>query len=369
MAASTAARRATRKRAELLVLDRDDEPEDAKGLPLFADQDGDITGITIWRLEPVNEGHLGQLPPDADEEAIRRQWGGGVFKVSAKGADGRFRHTRTVTVSGDPKLESADARRRYRNKMRGLDEIDDPKPEVPPAPSSGAAETLTIMTQAHNQQLQLLRMQMEAARQDARDREDRQRREWEEARSRERESMAMILSIVKKDNAAAGAASSPTAMVDVLLQGLKMGRAFAGSGEQGPSDPLTAFINALPTVLEQGKALLAPGAGPQPAAAPGAPPAITLSGAIAERLRNHVRTLQGKGYSPKQALDLAEQAIALGVDQLASVPNAPPVAAAPPAAAPPAEPPPATAEPAHATPEVIAPRPVQRAANRAHHRR
>lgn len=360
------------------------EPEGgdaAKGLPLFPEGTDEITSIGVYRLEPIDEGALGSLPPESDEETIRRHWGGGVFRVSAKGSDGKFARTKIVTIGGcDPKFESGDARRRYKNKMRGLDD-DGPEPVAIPVPAGGApAEVLTIMSQAHTQQLQMLRLQMEAQRQDALDREARARREGEEARQRDREFNATMLAIMKKDDRAAAAATvNPTDLVGMLMQGLQLGRKLsAGAAENsGPSDPVTAFLMSLPTVLEQGRALLSAGAAP--AAPPqGRPGEFTISGNTAEKLRSHLRTLMGKGYSEAQALELGERALALGVEQLAAVPNAPTVPETPPAPPPPAAAPPevvipevvrATEHVTRATPIRRAPRPSGRPADRTNRRR
>lgn len=394
---ATAARRATRK-GEVLVLDPETPATNpANNLPLFPGGDEDIVAIGVYRLEPIDEGNLGSLPPESDEETIRRRWGGGIYRVSAKGTDGKFARTRTVTIAGDPKFESADARKRYRNKMLGL--VDDDKPPAVP-PGGGASEVLTIMSQAHAQQLQMLRLQMDAARQDSLDREARARRESEEARARDREFNATMLAIMKKDDKHAAAASvSPTDLVAMLMQGLKLGQKLtAGAGENAPTDPVTAFLNSLPTVLEHGRSLFAgggaAGAGQPPAAPAGAatePGGFAVTGALAVKLRSHVRTLMGKGYSQEQALQIAEAALEHGADQLGAVPNAPAVASpaaasssgdstlSEPAPVEPEEviPPPhrrtprakATAGATHATARRRGPRPARSTAARAHRSR
>jgi hypothetical protein len=317
-----------------------EEENPTKGLPLFAGEEG-ITGISVYRLEPIEEGTIATVPPESDDDAIRRRFGGGVFRMTAKGVDGKIKGTRTITIGGDPKFESLDAKKRYRNKLAGLDELGPTTPPPPPLPPSMAVpEILALVTQSHGQQMEMMRMQMQAqqvvaddrerrARIEADERETRARREAEESRERDRAFNATMLTMVKNDSKAA--ASSPLEMISVLMQGLKLGRQMSAGAEETPADPLTMFMQNLPGILEHGRGLVQAGTeaaagqpriNPAPAVA-GKPGGIRLTGPVATRLQQMVEGLKGKGYDEATSWSLAEQALALGVDQLAQVPNAP----------------------------------------------
>jgi hypothetical protein len=330
---------ATKQKAErMLVVHDGGEPEDnpTKGLPLFQGEE-QIAGIAVYRMEPVEEGTIGTLPPDADEEMIRRRWGGGIYKISAKGVDGKYKGGRTITIGGDPKFESRDARRRYQLKMAGLDDIDEAPPlpaAAPAAQGMGVAEVLALLTQGHAQQLQMMRLQVEAqkrdadereakARREADEREARTRREGEESRERDRQFNATMLSLVKSDAKAAG--SSGIDMVTALMQGLKLGRQLGAGAEENPTDPVSLLIANLPGIIEHGKGLVQAGMGHAPQPNPAAPqgPRLTLSGPIATKMQARIQELMGKGYSREDALAIAEAAINGTVDALAQVPNAP----------------------------------------------
>jgi hypothetical protein len=340
--------RARTARTQQVIVLPADEDEDAaekltKGLPLFPDSQG-IQGISIYRLEPVEEGSLGSLPADADEESIRRRFGGGIFKITAKDSAGLYAGSRTVTIGGDPRFESLDARRRYRNKMAGLDDDSATRPApvpVPAPPTVGATELITLLNTGHHQQVEMMRLQLEAQRQDNLAREERQRRENEDARARDREFQATILQVMRRDEKAGGGGLE---LVSMLLQGLKLGRTL-GEKEEGSDDPVALFMKNLPAILEHGKGLIGqqPAPPPAPPAAPGVAPAATqergfrLSGEVARRLQAEVERLMAKGYKPSDALKVAEAALARGVEILSAteIPPPPPEPQpAPPAPAP-----------------------------------
>lgn len=320
-----------------------------KGLPLFAGED-QITGIAVYRTEPIEEGSVGNVPADADEETIRRRWGGGIYKITAKGIDGKFKGTRTITIGGDPKFESLDAKKRYKSKLAGLDEVPTPAPPAAP-PAMAIPEILALVSQSHAQQMEMMRLQMAAQKIEADDRERRNRieadereararREAEESRERDRTFNATMVSMMKSD--AKVAASSPMELVTVLLQGLKLGKQMGdGAGDSGPTDPLTTLMANLPGILEHGGRLVQAGAAQAPGAAQVAavPPGIRITGPVASKLKAAVEGLLGKGYSQDQALIIADAALGAGVEALATVPNAP--TRPDPAAAPGAPPPPA----------------------------
>jgi len=336
------------------VTDQEEPAELVRGLPLFSGSEG-ITSISVYRMEPIHEGNLGSLPPEADEETIRRRYGGGQFKVVAKTASGQYAASKIITISGDPLFESVEAKRRYKIKMAGLDADDDrPAPPAPAAPPlAGLGEVIALIRAGHEQQLQMMRMQIEAQRADNLAREDRQRRESEDSRARDREYTATLMQIMRRDDKSA--AGSGAEMVTMMLRGLQLGRELTQDREdaQGGVDPTTILLKNLPGILEHGGRLLtgAPQAAPPPATPAGPPVAekgkfLRLSGAVAEKLRAEIQRLMALGYSEPDAMQIAEAALGRGVDLLAQVPAPPPAppaqAAAAPAAAPPPEAPPAT---------------------------
>jgi hypothetical protein len=355
------AARTARQAPQVVVVDADqeeaEEEKPTKGLPLFPEKEG-VSGITLFRLEPIEEGNLGTLGPDADEETIRRRFGGGVYRITAKLANGEYAGNRMVTIAGDPRFESLDARRRYKNKMAGLDQGDAPTAAPPPAPPSvGLPEIIGLVTSAHEQQMQMMRLQLESQRQDAQSREDRLRREAEDNRVRDREFHTTILQVVKRDEKSASTGGME--LVNVLLQGLQLGQRMADArkDDEGPSDPWATFVRNLPGILEHGQKFL-PGAAPPPAPSspPPTPPVVAargevfkLSGTLAERLRAQVAKFMAKGYTEPEALQLAEAALGRGVDLLDGV-EVPDKTAAPPAGPPappaaPVPPPPPPVEP------------------------
>lgn len=332
------------------------EPADeTKGIPLFEGLEGEVL-IHVYRLEPIEEGTIGTLPADADEGTIQRRWGGGVYRVSAKGTDGQFkRRQRTITVGGDPKFESKDALRRYRIKMGDIPDDAKAAPAPAPAPAGpvlGGSEILAILQTSHAQSLQFMQAQLQAQAAAADQRATAAQKLADDARARDQQFFASMIGMMKAE-AKATPGPDPMAMITLLLKGLDLGRDMAG-GKDG--DPVSAFIANLPQIIPQAKELLqsgrpggAPPALPAPEADQGEPndKRIVLTGEIAKVLESTVLKLQAKGYD-------AEKALAVALQQLGNVPNAPakaaaapsPAAAAAPAAAPAGN---GTPEPARAT--------------------
>lgn len=345
------ARRA--RKQEVVVIEPDAE-EAAAGaaLPLFGDDPpDDITAVAISRLEPIDEGHLGVMPPETDQEGIRRRFGGGVFMLLAKSADGKIKRRRQITISGDPKLESFDARRRYAIKLQ-LDEGGPrqaaPPPPPPAPPPSALPEVLAIISQSHSAQMDMMRLQLQAAQQDAAERESRARREADEREQRlrreaderverDRQFNASMVALTKGE--AKSGALAPTTLVEMLMQGLQLGRKLsAGTEKSDPAvpDPVSSFVQMLPAILEKGARFFQAGKEQAAAAAAEAPGGgrVYLSGELAVALRAAVGSLVGKGYSRAEAGKAAELTIARAVEVLAQAPNRPTTEQAPPAAAP-----------------------------------
>lgn len=327
-----AGKAATKTKARTLAVvevDRDEETGEAadetKGIPLFEGLQGEVQ-IEVYRLEPIEEGTIGTLAADADEATIRRRWGGGVYKVTAKGTNGQFtRRQRTVTIGGDPRFESKDAIRRYRIKNGEIQE--EGKSAAAPAAAApsgfGMSEILALLQTSHTQQLAFMQAQVNASSLAADQRAQAAAKMAEDARARDQQFLASMLALRSSEAKAAPPAADPMAMMTVLLKGLELGRDMGGGGE---ADPVTAFISALPQILPQAQALLNAGkegaaAAPAAVAAPAnqqqpAGPRLLLTGPIAERFQRTVAALQAKGYD-------AEKALAVALEQLAAVPNAP----------------------------------------------
>src|SRR5579885_842326 len=307
-----------------------------KGVPLFQGEGSEaVHTISVYRVAPVEEGSLpGGLPPEADEAMVFTRYGGGIYKITAKGSNGRIMGTRTITISGEPKFQSKEALRKYRVQLGELpEERPAPPAPPPPAPGLGIMELFALMSKSQEQQMQMMRIQIEAtnaanaerearARREAEEREARLRREAEESRERDRQFHAMMLTMVKAD---AKTPSDGSSAVKLLLQGLALGREL--HGESGPTDPLSLLMGNAPAIIEHLKGMTGPGAaaGP-PALPPTTGPRIVLTGESATRLQAAIKTLMGKGYSQEQATGLAEQAFGHTVQMLEQIPNAAPAA-------------------------------------------
>lgn len=339
MAAKTARKTKGRTLAVVEVGDDDQEVEKdedtAKGIPLFEGL-GEEVKIEVYRMEPIEEGTIGTLAPDADEATIARRWGGGVYRVNAKGTDGKFgRRQRTVTIGGDPKFESKDATRKYRIKMGELPEDGGTgKPAALAAPGLDMSGLLSIIQASHQNSMAFMQAQLTAQQQQSQQQVIAAAKLADEGRQRDREFFATMLALQKQDQKA----GDPLAMIPVMVKMLELGKNMAGSGG-GDADPVTAFIQSLPVILPQAQAMLTGGqAAAAPVnqqAAPGAPaappageqqqgPRLVLTGEIAEQLHKTFEALKAKGYD-------AEKAMTMAMAQLANVPAREQAAAAAPA--------------------------------------
>ncbi len=337
------AAKAKKKARTLAVVEVDgqgDEPEEkdedgTKGIPLFEGL-GEEVKLEVYRLEPIEEGTIGRLEPDADEGTIARRWGGGVYRVTAKGTDGKFgRRQRTVMIGGDPKFESEDATRRYLIKMGKLPADPNAKPAAGPFPGFDLSSIMGLLQTSHQNAMAFMQAQVAAQQQQAQLSIAAASKLADEGRQRDREFFATMLQLQKADQKA----TDPLAMVPLMVKFLELGKNMAsGEGRGGDAaDPVTAFIQALPVILPQAQAMLTGGAANQQQPAPALPPAapqpgqepqIVLSGEIAVQLDATFRALRDKGYD-------AERAMTMAMQQLAQVPaapkNDPAAAAAPPA--------------------------------------
>lgn len=325
------------------------------GMPLFEGiGDQEISAISVIRMEPVEEGHLGQIDPGSDIEVIRRRWGGGVFKIIAKGSTGQIRGPqRTVTVAGDPKFASRDALLKYRVKMGEV--LPEPeKPAAAPAAAPlGIGEIIALINQGHAQQIEMMRIQIEASRQEHAAREAASRREAEERVARERreaderaERDRRYHEEQRERDRQFQASVKPHAggEIGVLLKGLALGRELAGEKGGEPGDIVSRLLDNLPAVFEAFKGGGPAGAG-APALQPSAPgdPSLRLRGAPAQRIVATIEALKGKGYSEDEARQIIEAGLLAQMDALShQVPNRPPIDGQAASPAEPLPPPPAS---------------------------
>lgn len=136
--------------------------------PLFADldHDQDVDHIVIARTKPVAEGQLGEMPPDADENYIRDQWGGGTFRVQGRTArrvpvKGAFR---TINIAGEPIFESVTARKQWEYMKRQRFAADDTVAQPAAAPAGRSAEDQIALEESrHRRELERIRVESEAA--------------------------------------------------------------------------------------------------------------------------------------------------------------------------------------------------------------
>lgn len=97
--------------------DFDDDPPVRLG-PLFklpADKIARHARTRVYRDEPIDEGHVGDIGPDESEDAIRRKWGGGTFHAEAVDEKGGWITRRSgIKIAGEPRISSVLGRRLYK---------------------------------------------------------------------------------------------------------------------------------------------------------------------------------------------------------------------------------------------------------------
>lgn len=296
------------------------EADPAKGIPLFEGL-GDEVKIEVYRMEPVEEGTIGTLAPDADEATIARRWGGGVYRVTAKGTDGKFsRRQRTVTIGGDPRFGSKDATRKYKILMGEIPDDNAAKSAAPAAPALDVSGLLSIIQASHQNSMSFMQAQLAAQQQQQQQAILAAAKMADERAQRDREFFATMLQLQKAEQKQ----TEPLAMIPVMVKMLELGKNMAGGGG-GETDPVTAFIQGLPVILPQAKELLSmggQGAANQQQPPPAAPPApgqqpqgprIVVTGELAEQLAKTHADLVAKGYDADKALSMAMQQLSVQV--------------------------------------------------------
>jgi hypothetical protein len=343
--------------------------DDLDETPLF-DASSELSYIAVTRDEP-EEGFLGKLPPTANEQSIRKKWGGGTFTLSPRSAQGKYIKglgSRTLAIEGDPIFTSRGAEIRYRRAM-GLEEpkqqggeeklgfgqlmilLDKQGQRAREEAREAADLRMREAEASHARQLELMRedtkrkeaeLQLRERRleAEAKERESRLDREMAAERERQREHTSTMIQLVKEKGAGGG---SP---VDTLMKGIQLARELGGgTGEGGESDPLTALAANLPDILaEAGKIAAIDRSTSNPrarrAAAPeqprrrrrGEPEPVQLEGVVALKAAEMIERLQKQGRDPAIVLAQAFDNIARqrsGAPAPAKPPGKPAAAAAP----------------------------------------
>ncbi|MEO7827171.1 MAG: hypothetical protein ABIR60_08530 [Allosphingosinicella sp.] len=287
------------------VENREEEEEEGEPTPLF-DRTRDkksktITRIAVRRTDP-NEGHLGELPPDASEQDILGKWGGGTFLAQAKNDAGQVVTATSLKLAGDPIFVSEYEENRWR-RLNGLQ----PKARGNTDGGGSLKDVLTLLEERaekarieerdrraedrkeqqereerarrdqreHEEKLaREIRETDERRRKDEADREDRRRkeqREDDERRARQhREDLERVeasnkaqlaqtqqffqqLSAVSKEKGDGGGGAATA--IKTLMTGMELAMKMRpeGGGEAAPTDALTAIMSRLPEILTEAR--------------------------------------------------------------------------------------------------------------------
>jgi hypothetical protein len=332
---------AAKRRAAKRVVEDADEFGEA---PLFED-DGRIDHIAVERIEPA-EGFLGNIEPGATEEDIRGKYGGGKFRLRARDAGSRFVKgvpLATVTIGGDPVFQSNTFEQQWRRRQglttTGASNGNGVISEKP----LGFGELMLLMDKgaeraratyqeqaqirereavaAHERQLEQIRaeakrreqelaFERERLKTEAAEREGRLAREMAAERERQREHNAAMLQLISEKGKQA---SEGGAGVQTLIAGMKLAQELTGGGEGG-GDPLTAFAQNLPDIIEQGGKLIAmdkASAGQagkiraNPRSAKVGKDDVVLTGEVAKKAAQLVKHLEAQGKNPARVLSRA----------------------------------------------------------------
>lgn len=358
MATGTKAARAAALAAEAAELateaavDKDaDELDEAELGPLFAALSGDKAErhekTQVFRVDPIDEGHLGDLPTDCKLSDIRDRWGGGRFRVVAVDEKGTYIARTTVKISGDPIFDNDIARRTYERWLKQRFGKDD-APAVHAAPGSLDPDELkeARAEARHQRELQRIKAEADAAlaktraeldakeladeRRRAREREDREaadeRRRADDRAEREREREERRLEREERQAAEERRWAQEReerrlereGRADPMAQFAAMAQIVTamsgGNGAAGPDDPVTAIAARLPEILSEAReTAFAIGASPNPRQGAqqqqrrrqvtGEGDEVKLEGPIATKALRAIERLKKLGHDPEQVLD------------------------------------------------------------------
>jgi hypothetical protein len=309
--AARVAARAARKAAE--ALEGDAEP--VKLGPIFAlkgDKAEAHEKTRVYRDEPVDEGYVGDIPPEGTQEDIRRRWGGGIFHLQAVDSNGAFlKQLSGVKIAGEPIFDNGLAAKKYRRWLTS--NFSDATPAA--APGRTVEETIALEEARHRRELERIRAEADAAlarakveaearREDELARQARQQ-EWFAIQTKQQQDFMATMAKIHTEAGGGGNQIMET-LASLALQRL------AGGDGGGPSDPVTAFLARGPEILQElRKTGAAIGAERNPRAAgnPAAAGGLTITGPLANKLRRLVGHLQNQGVDPETALDAAMSAM------------------------------------------------------------
>lgn len=323
--------------------DGDDDQEDEdevsfSGVPLFEQPQGEkgerITQISVIRMEPIEEGHIGYLEPNAAEEDISRRFGGGLYRLQAKTAMGKPVRGgfRTVKIGGEPKFSSAFSQKRWNRIKRqetGADdheegtgrrepsmvelwELQEKKADLLRAQAKEEFDRRELEREsAHKREMERLRIEAEARerdRQAAEERRERDRmladerrgRDYEESKQRDREFHATLLQMQAEHSKRGGLGST----LELLAAAKEL---FSSGGDGGGGgDPVTALVQNLPAILDRSSSIASSiseaGAAARPPAANPGGPEVKLTGAHAAQLIRVSEHLRKQGIDPDRTL-------------------------------------------------------------------
>jgi hypothetical protein len=324
------------------------------------------TRTRVCRIEPIDEGRVGDLPPDGGEAEIFRRWGGGGFDCSAIGSNGQVIARRTIRIAGEPRFDNNLGRLKYKEWK------DQNFPEDPPVMMDGGGtpiDPVALEEAWHNREIARIRAEAEVAvakakaeadsflarakaeaeasiskaRQERAEQEgidERRRRKEREERRAEREEIEAREDQRRKnereerrlDREEASAREDARHRADLELrreelqhkqdpmQMLHVAMKLVGDirGDQGGSDdPVTAAINNIGPIMDKAQQMYmtskignpGPGQPGRPAAQNGFDPArgdIALVGEVAQKFQRAIRALEKAGSTPRRLMKAAD---------------------------------------------------------------
>jgi len=326
------------------------DADEAELGPLFAGLSGDKAErhekTQIFRVEPIDEGHIGDLQPDCTQDDIRDRWGGGRFRAVAVDEKGAYIQRTTVRISGDPIFDNDIGRRTYERWLKQRFGKEDVQARERQAGELDPDEAKEARAEArHNRELARIKAEADAAllkvraeldakdaaeeRRRAREREDREaaeerrreaaaeerrldreerrieREEREAAEDRRREAEREERRLEREGRA------DPMAQFAAMAQ---IVTAISGSGGGGADDPVTAIAARLPEILvearETAAALAGSSGGRQQQQAQqrrrqvsGEGDEVKLEGPIATKALRAIERLKKLGHDPEAVLD------------------------------------------------------------------
>lgn len=306
----------------------------AAAAPMFADAEGNFTEVRVWREQPVEEkGFLGNLPASTTEEELGNEFGGGTYRMQLV-AGHKIAATRTISIAGDPRFQSAVARAKWQRR----NDVSDPQPVVaaaaaPPPDTTGPMLSMMVTMFAQLQKMQAdaderrARMQIEAEerrRREDLEREERRKRDEAEQRERDRqhqqENLKIMQTLIQAQQGPPAAEPGGNA-VELLLKGVELARSLApaaggGGGGEGDDDDgggedviasgvksaVRGIIDAIGSRGQSGPPAPAP-----PSAREAGNGSLQIDGILADHIRGFVVQAQAQGMDPEAALTVAVQ--------------------------------------------------------------